>query len=103
MLRRPVRERRWPHRSWTARVGGLSMARAFHHFAFRIHRRLIQPESSLRVHNAVILAIADQHWAFDAIGSTLHVVFRELLPGVRQIARSDDPAHPLLDRRIVIK
>ena len=103
MLHGPIREYWGAPVARPAGIGRLRVAGAFHHLAFGVHRGLIQLERSRRIHDAIIFAVADQHRAANLLCPALESVIAEHFAGVRQVARTDDPAHPLLNGRQIFE
>ena len=74
------------------------MTGAFYHVSLGINRRLIKAQSTLGVHDPVILAVPDQHRTFELACPPLKCVVRKFLPGIGEVFGPDDPSHALLNR-----
>jgi len=59
------------------------VACAFDHVALGVHSRFVEPQSACRIHDAVVLAITDQHGGFNlARSSPIQIVVGKLFAGV---------------------
>jgi len=69
----------------------MRMTEAGHHLALRVHRRLIETVSALRVHNAVVGPVADDHRAPDVLRRAFGRVVAKLPRRILEVARSEEP------------
>src|SRR4051812_42091413 len=84
-------------------VALLAVADAVHHLALRVRGFLVEAERAAWVHDAIVVAEADQHRAFDVVGASFEGEVADLAPCILEVAGPEEPANPLLDRRVIVE
>src|SRR5437773_10107015 len=79
------------------------MAESREHVALRVDRRLIETIRALRIDDAIVAAVANEHRRLDLVRPALERVIAQLPSRIGEIARADDPPDSILNRRIVVE
>jgi hypothetical protein len=69
----------------------------------RVYGALIEFESAPWIHDAVVMAVADEQWAFDTIGSAFQRKFFNFVSCFFEILGTHELAQAILDGRVIIK
>ena len=79
------------------------MTRIGPHLPVRVDGRVVKIERALWIHNSIRTTVANQHRALDVLRDAVEIVVGKLTPRCGQIFGTDNPAHAILNRRIVVK